>query len=478
MGNFAANERTAARLELVHSSPVKTHDHPCGIYSNFEELKASVVPYIEDGLRRGELCLYVVNETSKEFLLDALREVGFDPMPYVNSGALRIVHSSEAHMRDGYFCEKRMGELWSSLMAEARAAGFTRVRAAGEMTWALSDAPGCDQLAGYEARLTKFSDENDVALLCMYNQSRFPADKLKAVIHAHPQVVIRNHLMQNPSAVAPEQFDESNPKQDVDALLRIMGELNAALERETALREKAERLLYAQQESQHTKELNEELQALAKIVSHELQEPVGKIRSYLKLLAVRYKGRLGDDANEFIDICSESAELVHRMVDDLWTYARATTAGGIEHRTVSTQGIVNDVLNQHGGLIAATRADVVIGELPNVVGNPSQLRYVFDCLIQNALTYRASGRETKVEVQAAKKSGYWVFSVHDNGVGIDPMHFQDIFRLFYRINERPCEGGTGMGLATSKKIIEAHGGRILVESKPGEGSTFYFSIKA
>jgi chemotaxis family two-component system sensor kinase Cph1 len=580
-------------LEIIQSSPLDTHDHPCVVYSSEEELKASFVPYFEDGLQRGERCIYFINEHPAEWVLQALREYGFDPNPYLESGALQIVHTSDAHLKEGFFGEEKMLGTWNELFASATTDGFKRVRCAVEMTWALSGLPGCEILAPYEARLTKFTDDNDVSVICMYNRAKFSSDKLKAVIHAHPQLMIGNDLMHNPAAVPPDMFEEDNSEHDVQALLGNLKALKESLHREQLARMKADQISeelrafldnateglhwvgedgtilwankaeldllgYTQQEyvgrkiwdfhvdphviediltrlkrsenlhncearlrakdgsekvvlinssvlwkdgkfmhtqcftrditdmralheqvseSEKIHELNEELQELARIVSHELQEPIGKIRSYLKLLSVRYKDRLGEDANEFIDICSDSAKTIHRMIDDLWVYARATRLSAGEHQLQDVEAIVNEVVRQNRALLRELADEVVVHELPQIICDQAQIKYVFNCLIHNALTYRRVGRPPRIEIRAIDKPHHWLFSVTDNGTGIDSMYFKDIFRMFYRINERPGDAGTGMGLATSKKIVEAHDGRMFVESTLGEGSTFSFTIR-
>lgn len=219
----------------------------------------------------------------------------------------------------------------------------------------------------------------------------------------------------------------------------------------------------------------EELQHLAYVVSHELQEPVGKIKSYLNLLAVRYTGRLGPDADEFIHTCVSSADAVSRMGDDLWTYARAfrpepgNTATGAD-RVLAT---ALDGLRQ---LIQETEAEVTSDALPAISMREDALAYLFQALIRNALQYCRVEERPRVHVSATRGDGTWTFSVRDNGRGFEKLFSRDIFRLFSRLGERPGTGGTGMGLAICKRIVEQHGGSIWADSQPGVGSTFYFLI--
>jgi PAS domain S-box-containing protein len=229
-------------------------------------------------------------------------------------------------------------------------------------------------------------------------------------------------------------------------------------------------------QAEEIRELNEELHLLARVVSHELQEPIAKIRSYLNLLAVRYKGRLGSDADEFIEICTNSAKVVHRMVEDLWLFARLTKAQDSDVSVVDANAVVARVLNDNQDLISATNAEITVGALPKLEYSEKQLFYVFDSLINNALVHRRQGMDPKIRIDAELRRGEWKFSVRDNGIGIDPMNFREIFKAFCRINAKPGEGGTGMGLAICQKIVQSRNGRIWLESAIGNGSTFYFTI--
>lgn len=222
--------------------------------------------------------------------------------------------------------------------------------------------------------------------------------------------------------------------------------------------------------------LNDQLQSLARVVSHELQEPIAKIRSYLNLLAVRYKGRLGADADEFIGICTNSAKIVDRMIDDLWLFARITKPDDDEVPVVSAGSILAGLLHEYKEQIESTKADIFMGELPRVRYSEKHLKYVFESILNNALTYRREGVPPQIAISAEFVNGQWQFAVKDNGIGIDPMHLRDIFKAFFRIGARPGEGGTGMGLAICQKVVQSRGGEIWAESELGSGSTFYFTI--
>ena len=217
-----------------------------------------------------------------------------------------------------------------------------------------------------------------------------------------------------------------------------------------------------------------ELQSLAFAVSHELQPPLGTVTSYLNLLSIRYKDRLGADADEFIDKVVSGSKMIERMLNDLWFYARVNTSE-LNNQHVSCTGLLDEVLEESQIKIAETQAQVEREILPLVTANKSQLRYLFKCLLDNAIDFRRPGAPPVIRYAIKERADMWEFAVEDNGVGIAQEEFIDIFKLFYRIGNKPEPSRTGMGLAISRKIVEEHGGQLWLTSTPGQGSTFYFT---
>jgi PAS domain S-box-containing protein len=229
-----------------------------------------------------------------------------------------------------------------------------------------------------------------------------------------------------------------------------------------------------EQFSLNVKALNDELQTLAQVVSHELQEHVGKIRSYLNLLAVRYNGRLGPDADEFMLICTDSASIIAQMVEDLWTYARINKLD-VEQQYVNSATILAATVEELRTRMETVQAKVTYGKLPVVYSNAKQLNYLFRSLIDNALKFHGTDTPA-INISAREKGSMWIFAVEDNGIGIDSMHARDVFKIFHRLNAKPGVGGTGMGLAICRKIVERNAGDIWFEPNPSGGSTFCFSL--
>jgi len=223
------------------------------------------------------------------------------------------------------------------------------------------------------------------------------------------------------------------------------------------------------------KRSNDELQQFAYVASHDLQEPLRMVASYTQLLAKRYKGRLDSEADEFIAYAVDGSNRMQGLIQDLLAYSRAGTNGkGL--REVSTEKALKDALSNLRATIQESGALVTHDSLPAVTSDDTQLVQVFQNLVGNAIKYR-SADVPHVHVSATKNGGKdWIFSVRDNGLGIEPQYFERIFVLFQRLHGREQFKGTGIGLTICKKIVERLGGRIWVESQPEKGSIFYFSL--
>jgi PAS domain S-box-containing protein len=223
------------------------------------------------------------------------------------------------------------------------------------------------------------------------------------------------------------------------------------------------------------KRSNNELQQFAYVSSHDLQEPLRMVASYTQLLAKRYKGRLDSDADEFIAFAVDGCNRMQGLIQDLLTYSR-TGINGKALRKISGDDALKEALTNLRTTIGESGAVVTHDPLPVIQTDDTQLTQVFQNLVGNAIKYR-SAEVPHVHVSATKNGGHeWIFSVRDNGLGIDPQYFERIFIIFQRLHGRNEFEGTGIGLAICKKILERLGGRIWVESQPGKGSTFHFAL--
>ena len=241
-------------------------------------------------------------------------------------------------------------------------------------------------------------------------------------------------------------------------------------------RKQAERIL-EQRVAERTQELtrsNIELQQFAYVASHDLQEPLRMVTSYVQLLERRYKGQLDADADEFIAYAVDGATRMKTLIQDLLAYSRVETRGKPFEPT-DCEVVLDQVLANLQLAMQDCNAVVTHDPLPTVMADATQLAQLFQNLISNSIKFR-SDKPPEIHVGAEGQDGECLFSVRDNGIGIAPEYSERIFVIFQRLHKKEEYSGTGIGLAICKKIVERHGGRIWVDSEPGAGSTFYFTI--
>jgi len=220
---------------------------------------------------------------------------------------------------------------------------------------------------------------------------------------------------------------------------------------------------------------NTELEQLAYVISHDLQEPLRMVSSYTQLLAKRYQSKLDADADEFIAYAVDGAKRMQTLLHDLLEYSRVGTRGK-PFCLVNCEDIVKQAMDNLKVAIEESGALVSHDTLPTIKADEGQLIRLFQNLIGNAIKFHRQ-EPPRVHISAKRRCNVIIFSVKDNGIGIDPQHTQSIFEIFRRLHTKEEYPGTGMGLAFCKKIVERHGGRIWVQSQPGEGSTFCFTIQ-
>ncbi|MBF0354516.1 MAG: DUF3365 domain-containing protein [Alphaproteobacteria bacterium] len=224
---------------------------------------------------------------------------------------------------------------------------------------------------------------------------------------------------------------------------------------------------------------NAELEQFAYAVSHDLQEPLRMVASYVQLLGRRYQGKLDADADAFIGFAADGAKRMQRMITDLLDYSRVQSKG--EPFLPVALGESLDLALGNLDLIiqeTETKLSLPTGGMPTVLGDKSQLSRLFQNLIGNAIKYRNPNQPPKISLEISWKNPFWVIAVCDRGIGIEPQHFERIFRVFQRLHGRDKYEGSGIGLAICKKIVERHGGHIWVESQPNQGACFCFTLPA
>ncbi|MFN0006353.1 MAG: ATP-binding protein [Planctomycetota bacterium] len=249
--------------------------------------------------------------------------------------------------------------------------------------------------------------------------------------------------------------------------IRMHGTGQDVTEMEQAEKELADRTLELERS-------NAELERFAYVASHDLQEPLRAVASHVQILQEDYQGKLDAEADESIRCAVEGARRMRDLIQDYLAYSRVRIGADPLELTSSEEALARAVYGLDDR-IRETRARVTHDELPEVIADPAQLVDLFKNLIANAVKFKRD-ELPRVHVSAARADKTWIFSVRDNGIGIDPEHTARIFQLFQRLHTQDRYPGTGIGLAICKKIVERHGGRIWVESMPDMGSVFHFTL--
>jgi len=255
---------------------------------------------------------------------------------------------------------------------------------------------------------------------------------------------------------------------------RLLEKQSALLEERLAERDRAQHALARQ--ATELERSNAELEQFAHVVSHDLQEPLHTVTGFLDLLAQGHADQLDAEGRLCVEKARGGADQMRQLVRDLLEYARVSTQAH-PFEDVDTRVVVDQALGQLDGAVAEAGAEIAIGTLPTVRGDAFQLTQLFENLVDNALKFRGDER-LAIRIDAAARDGEWLFSVQDNGMGIDPRYAIHVFTIFQRLHGRDEYRGTGIGLAICRKVVERHGGRIWLESDVGKGCTVHFTLPA
>lgn len=251
-------------------------------------------------------------------------------------------------------------------------------------------------------------------------------------------------------------------------------ETNERLKREVQVRRETEGELEVR--ARELARSNADLESFAYVASHDLQEPLRTVSIYVQLLQQRYGALFDDDGKKFMDSIVTASRRMQQQIRDVLALARISEEDALNQR-VSTDAALDEALGSLDHTIERNGATIKRQPLPQVTGNAKLIGQLFQNLLSNALKFR-SAADPVIEISSERRDKEWVFAIKDNGIGMEPQYADRIFMVFQRLHSQEDYPGTGIGLAICKKIVERHEGRIWVNSKPGEGATFFFSLPA
>lgn len=220
---------------------------------------------------------------------------------------------------------------------------------------------------------------------------------------------------------------------------------------------------------------NKDLEHFAAIAAHDLKSPLATISGYMEILEEDLKDKIGPEDVDLVKAIKRSAAQMTLLIDRLLEYSSGGIKAGAFIR-MSTNDIVKEVIENLKGPIEETGTKIFFKDLPQVQGEHSLLAQLFQNLISNAIKFRDEKRIPEIYIEAQDKPNEWLFSVRDNGLGFNPSDKENLFTLFAKVHSKASHKGSGIGLATARKIVELHGGRIWADSKPGDGATFFFTL--
>lgn len=260
-----------------------------------------------------------------------------------------------------------------------------------------------------------------------------------------------------------------------DKLFTVVTKIGRALKESREHREKKEQEEKLEKYARELERSNKELEEFAYITSHDLQEPLRMVGSFLQLLQQRYKDKLDKEANDYIYYAVDGAARMKRMISDLLNYSRTNKEWQIAPVDISET--IQEALKNLRASINDSGAGIEVGSMPLLNADSAQMLQLFQNLIANAIKFRKENMQPAIKISACKKNGEWLFSVEDNGIGIEKRYADKIFVIFSKLHNKTRYEGTGIGLSIAKKIVERHGGKIWFESEPGKGTTFYFTLQ-
>ncbi len=425
-------------INLIGNVPWGTHF--CQFYETKEDLKDILIPYFKAGLENNEYCMLITaNPLSMLEAKEALKKAIPDFNGYYQEGQIEILPYTEWYTKGGSFNSDRVLNGWIEKLENALENGYDGLRLTGNTFWL--EKEDWDDFVDYEEAVDNVIGKYQMIALCTYCLDRCNAAEVIDVVNNHEFAIIKRKEKW-------ELIETTEHKRTEEELMNAMEKIQKS---------------------------NHDLEQFAYVASHDLQEPLRMISSFLQLLQRRYEGQLDSNADEFIGYAVDGAQRMQNLINDLLEFSRVTTKGKKFEIVNMEEPLENALTNLKIAIEENNAVIIPNNSLPAISGDYSQMTQLFQNLIGNAIKYRSS-EPPQIHISATKEVDNWLFSIKDNGLGIDPKYADNVFKIFRRLHSNSEYEGTGVGLAITKRIIERHNGQIWVESEPGNGSTFYFTL--
>ncbi|MBI3549260.1 MAG: MEDS domain-containing protein [Elusimicrobia bacterium] len=450
--------------------------HKCLIYEGHpSEQLPIIVPLIQDGLAEGRRCLYLGDPETVRMVRDAAETKGVDVERQVARGAL-VFSSDRSHLAGGGFDPKGMVALLRGLVDAAVKDGFTGLCATGDMRWELGTDANFERLQEYEALLEQVFRDLPLMGICQYHRDTVPAQALQDALTTHRSVWVGSSLRRDnvfyipPEILLKEGADRERLGDWVYQQIRRVMKAEEQRDKTLAELEKTNRDLELR-----VKQRTADLEAFSYSVSHDLRAPLRAINGFTEIIEKEHAGALSDDGKAAFARVRNASGRMSRLIDGLLELFRLTSHElSVAPVDLSREArtIVEDLRAADPG--RCVEVQIVDGAAAQ--GDAPLLIAVLTNLLGNAWKFTAGRPDARIEFGMQESPEGRVFYVRDNGAGFDMAYQDKLFKVFQRLHTETEFPGTGIGLATAKRIVSRHGGRIWAEASPGKGATFYFTV--
>jgi signal transduction histidine kinase len=472
--------------------------HKCLIYDGHpSEQLPVVIPFLLDGLQNHWRCVYLGSPEMVRMVNAALMTHGVKPAYETKQGSL-ILSSDRSHLAQGSFEPRTMIDKLSAMIDSAVQEGFEGLCATGDMLWELGTTKNFDRLLEYEARLEQLFREKPLRGICQYQRDIVPAQAVRDALATHRSAFIgdvlnHDNLFYIPPELLLEGDHSSAAKQGEWLCQQILRVLQAEQKRDLALKalqesESHQRHL-AQQLAETNRNLeghvrnrtaeleiaNQQLAAFSYSVSHDLRGPLQSIVGFSEIIAQQFGEALGAKGRELLDRVYTGALRMGELIDGLLALSGVIRAE-FNRVPIDLTALAEEVAREIREREPERSAELVIDREMRVVGDRALIQAVLTNLMGNAWKFTSKSNGARIEVGKQSDECETIFFVRDNGAGFDMKHAEKLFGVFERLHKQEEFPGTGVGLATVKRIISKHGGRIWAEGRPNHGATFFFTL--